>query len=94
MDDFCDKHEAIYSDLEKFGLHRRVAEYLVRVILDYVQKNHNRYKGTLRKRANMAGRDLSLLYPWIFEIMSSLQIPNKKIVDTTIVIVSFGFNND
>lgn len=94
MDDFRDKHEAIYSDLEKFGLHRRVAEYLVRVILDYVQKNHNRYKGTLRKRANMAGRDLSLLYPWIFEIMSSLQIPNKKIVDTTIVIVSFGFNND
>lgn len=93
MDDFCNKHDEIYTDLEKYGLDRRIAKYLVSLILDYVATNHNRYKGTIRRKANMAGRDLTLLYPWIFDIMTSLEIPNKKIVDVTITIVSFGFDN-
>lgn len=93
MDDFCDKYDEIYADLEKHGLDRRIAKYLVSLILDYVNNNHNRYKGTIRRKANMAGRDLTLLYPWIFDIMSALEIPNKKIVDITIIIVSFGFDN-
>lgn len=93
MNDFCNKYDDIYADLEKYGLDRRIAKYLISLILDYVGNNHNRYKGTIRRKANMAGRDLTLLYPWIFDIMSALEIPNKKIVDITIIVVSFGFDN-
>ncbi|MEG0775545.1 MAG: DUF4397 domain-containing protein [Clostridium sp.] len=93
MKDFSKKYDNIYADLEKFGLDRKVSEYLVRLMLDYVNKNHDRYKGTVRKRANMAARDLNLLCPWIFDIMSCLKVPDRKTVDITITIVTYGFEN-
>jgi hypothetical protein len=40
----------------------------------------------------MAARDLSLLYPWLFEIFALYEIPQKRLVDILKLIITFAFD--
>jgi hypothetical protein len=91
--DFRKKHHNIYDELEDFGLDKKIIDYLVKTMFMHVHKHHHKYSGNTRRKANIASRDISLLCPWIFDIMAALDIPGKKVVDITIIIVSYGFDN-
>lgn len=91
--DFRKKHHNIYDELEDFGLDKKIIDYLVKTMFMHVHKNHHKYRGNTRRKANIASRDISLLCPWIFDIMAALKIPSKKVVDITIIIVSYSFDN-
>lgn len=91
--DFRKEHHNIYDELEDFGLDKKIIDYLVKTMFMHVHKHHHKYRGNTRRKANIASRDISLLCPWIFDIMAALEIPSKKVVDITIIIVSYSFDN-
>lgn len=88
---FDDENGRIYDEFLKAGMETRLARFLIRKIFEYINNYYNRYKGPTQRRVNMAARDLSLLYPWLFEILALYDIPQNRLVSILKQILTFAF---
>lgn len=76
------------DQLAGLGINRNVIVYFIREMVDYLDKNYNKYNSPLLKSdITSASEDIKSRYYWIFNIMRLYGVPfplQMKILNTTI----------
>jgi hypothetical protein len=62
-------------ELEKIGIDRRLLNYFIRTAVGYIDRNYNRYNGTIEQKINTVAGDLRRDLNWMFEIMQIFGAP-------------------
>lgn len=83
----------IYRELQSAGIDRRLVRFLVRKIVEYVDRNFNKYTGTVERKTNALIRDLRRDNPCIFEIMNVFGINPNRVNNIMRTIIAFAFDN-
>lgn len=57
------------EEIIRIGVDSRLVDYIIRVMVEFIDRNYNRYRGSRQQRIEEAKRDIRRNMPWIFDIM-------------------------
>jgi hypothetical protein len=75
------------KELERIGITPGLSNYLITSMVSYMDRNYNRYKGSLDQKVQAAHRDLRRDLYWIFDIlrvMSASPSTISRLIETVV----------
>lgn len=57
------------GEIVRIGMDRKLLDYLIRTMVQYIDKNYDRYQGLVPRRVEMALFDMKRDLGWVFDIM-------------------------
>lgn len=63
------KLRPVYNEILRAGVDKKVLNYMVYTMVNYIDRNYNKYKGTLDMKVNAAEADIKIRYPFIHDLL-------------------------
>jgi hypothetical protein len=81
------------AEIIRAGMDRRLLDYLIRSMVTFIDRNYDRYRGTLQQKVQAATRDIRRELYWIFDIMRIFGISPATQARLTNSVVTISFQN-
>ncbi|MFC3884146.1 hypothetical protein ACFOU2_11845 [Bacillus songklensis] len=87
------QYGTIYTEIQRGGMDRKLADYLFRSTVTFADENYNNYTGNIDQKIEQASRQLQRREPWIFDIMRIYSVSPASQIRIVNTVLRASFEN-